>query len=198
MNYQQYRILTEALTAVHRTTGMEQSDEKIAFTALNLQRMKRVEKQFELDPQLEVLIKQDSVHWNWLVLVESWCGDGAQLLPAIAAIAHAAPGITLTVLLRDENPELMDSCLTNGNRAIPKLICEDASTGERIFTWGPRPTAIQKQVNQLKADYPEISHAALVQQIHLWYAKDKSKALQQDLLKLVQDALEKQVMSTEV
>ncbi len=187
MTYQEFKALTEALVTQAKTTGDEQTEQKINFTKLNLQRMKRVEKQFVMQPELSELLAQNNQNWNWLVLVEAWCGDGAQLLPAIAAIADQTPGITLTVLLRDENPELMNTCLTNGSRSIPKLICEDAETGERLFTWGARPTAIQEQVKQFKAENPDAGHDELVQQVQLWYAKDRSQALQQDLLQLIKD-----------
>ncbi|WP_266202996.1 thioredoxin family protein [Pontibacter kalidii] len=189
MTYPEFKALTDELVARNKTTGEEQSEQRIGFTKLNQQRMKRVEKQFVLQPELKALLDQHQRHLEWLVLVEAWCGDGAQLLPAIAAIAGEAPSVTLTVLLRDENPGLMDTCLTNGSRAIPKLICVDAETGERLFTWGPRPTAIQQQVRQLKADKPDVSHDELVQQVQLWYAKDRSQSLQQDLVQLLQEAL---------
>jgi len=191
MSYQEFKTLTETLIAQHKTTGHEQTEEKINFTKLNKQRMKRVEKQFTLQPEIAALFAQHKVNWNWLVLVEAWCGDGAQNLPAIAAIAEQNPGIKLHVLLRDENPELMNTCLTNGNRSIPKLICEDTETGERLFTWGARPAAIQAQVLQYKAANPKVTNDELVQQVQLWYAKDRSQALQQDLFILMKEALEK-------
>ncbi|WP_299823825.1 thioredoxin family protein [uncultured Pontibacter sp.] len=191
LTYEAYKKLVEELVAQEKTSGDEQTAQKIAFTKLNLQRMKRVEKQFIIQPELKALLVQNQVNWKWLVLVEAWCGDGAQLLPAMAAIAEEVPAVELTVLLRDENPGLMNTCLSNGSRSIPKLICVDAETGERLFTWGSRPKAIQEQVVALKAANPAISHDELVQQVQLWYAKDRSQALQQDLLELVQEALAK-------
>jgi hypothetical protein len=198
MNYQEFKALIEELIAQGKTSGDEQTEQKIGFTKLNQQRMKRVEKQFVMQPELSELLAQKNLNWNWLILVEAWCGDGAQILPAIAAIAKQTPGINLTVLLRDENPELMNTCLTNGSKAVPKLICEDAETGERLFTWGARPTAIQQQVVQLKAENPAIAHEELVQQVQLWYAKDRSQALQQDLINLVRAVLETRTTIAEV
>ncbi|MCJ8163307.1 thioredoxin family protein [Pontibacter sp. E15-1] len=189
LTYKAYKTLTEELTGNQSTTGNEQTKQKIAFTKLNQQRMKRVEKQFSLLPTLGSLLQQHQPNWSWLVLVEAWCGDGAQLLPAIAGIAAEAPSVALTVLLRDENPALMNTCLTNGSRSIPKLICVDGETGERVFTWGPCPVAIQEKVLQYKASNPAADHDTLVQQVQLWYAKDRSQSLQQDLLKLVQETL---------
>ncbi len=189
MTYQEFKALSEELVAQNKTTGDEQTEQRIGFTKLNQQRMKRVEKQFVLQPELKELLEQNQQNWKWLILVESWCGDGAQILPAIAAIADQTPNIELTILLRDENPDLMDTCLTNGSRAIPKLISIDAETGERVFTWGPRPSAIQAQVKQLKAEQPDISHEDLVHQVQLWYAKDRSQSLQQDLVQVLQEVL---------
>ncbi|WP_161890163.1 thioredoxin family protein [Pontibacter russatus] len=186
LRYDAYRALVDELVQAQKTTGEEQTAERIAFTRLNQQRMKRVEKQFSLLPELAESLRLHQPRWKWRVLVEAWCGDGAQLLPAIAAIAAEAPGIGLTVLLRDENPQLMDTCLTNGSRAIPILICEDAETGERVFTWGPRPRAIQEKVLQFKAENPGADHEAFLLQLHTWYAKDRSEALQQDLLAKMQ------------
>ena len=189
LTYEGYKVLVAELIEQNRTSGDEQTEQKIGFTKLNQQRMKRVEKQFSILPELSEILQQHQPNWQWLVLVEAWCGDGAQLLPAIAGIAAETPSVELAVLLRDENPALMDTCLTNGSRAIPKIICIDVETGERVFTWGPRPAAIQEQVVQFKAENPGIDHETLVQQIQLWYAKDKSQALQQDLLQLIQEAL---------
>lgn len=186
LTYEVYRNLMERLAEANSTTGEVPSEERIAYTKLNLQRMRRVEKQFRLLPALQELFSDFRPNWRWLVLIESWCGDGAQLLPAIAAIANGVSSISLELLLRDQNPHLMDTCLTNGSRSIPKLICFDADTNERIFTWGPRPAAIQEQFLRYKADNPHAEDAAV--QLHTWYAKDRSAALQQDLLQLIRGA----------
>lgn len=198
LTYNAFRTLVEELVERQQTSGNEQSEQRIAFTKLNLQRMKRVEKQFMILPELKEKLQQNQPDWKWLVLVEAWCGDGAQLLPAIAGIVAEVPTIELTVLLRDENPALMKTCLSNGSRSIPKLICIDTSTGERLFTWGSRPKAIQEQILIFKENNPTASHDELVQQVQLWYAKDRSKALQQDLLKLVQQAMANSTVEAEI
>ena len=64
----------------------------------------------------------------WLVLSEGWCGDAAQLLPVINKKAELSENIKLKVLLRDENEELMNQFLTNGGKAIPKLIIIEEET----------------------------------------------------------------------
>jgi hypothetical protein len=189
LTYQSYKILVDELVANNQTSGPEQTEERIAYTRLNQQRMKRVEKQFAINADLLDALQQPRPEWHWVVLVESWCGDGAQQLPALAGIADAVPTIELTVILRDENPEWMDTCLTNGSRAIPKLICMNAETNERLFTWGPRPLAILEQVLQFKDKNPGAAKEEIGTLVHSLYAKDRSQLLQQDLLQLVQLAL---------
>ncbi len=183
--YSQYAFLVACQVAIGKTTGLEQTTERINYTRLNSFRSKRVEKTFEMLPALKTAITRITDKWEWILLTESWCGDGAQLVPAIAAVAAVTPKIELTILLRDENPELMHQYLTNGSLAIPKLICFDATTGEELFTWGPRPTEIQEKVLAYKAANPACTKEELHVQLAIWYAKDKGQALQKDLLKKI-------------
>ncbi|PRY03370.1 thioredoxin-like protein [Pontibacter ummariensis] len=189
LTYDAYLTLVEDLVSEQRTTGEEPTAQQVANTQDNLKRMKQMEKQFLLLPGLRNMLQQHHLNWEWLVLTEAWCGDGAQLVPAIAAIARAVPSIKLTILLRDQNPELMETCLTKGTRSIPKLICMDASTGERLFTWGPRPTIIQNLFLKHRAAHPRMSIEELVQQLHKWYAQDRGLSLQLDLYRLAEQAL---------
>lgn len=189
LTYNLYSVLIEALVAAGKTSGPEQTDEKIGYTKLNAQRSKRVHKTFQMLPELQETLHHIPEKWDWLLITESWCGDGAQLVPAIAEIAAAAPNIELTILLRDENPELMDLYLTNGGRAIPKLICIDPETDETLFTWGPRPISLQEKVRAIKAENPYTTKEELHQQLAVWYAKDNSTALQHDLLHLIKEAI---------
>ena len=189
LTYNLYSILLEALVAAGKTTGPDQTEEKINFTKLNVHRSKRVHKTFELLPELRETLQHIPEKWNWLLITESWCGDGAQLVPAIAEIAVASPCIDLTIVLRDENPELMDLHFTNGGRAIPKLICLNAATDETLFTWGPRPVSLQKKINAIKAENPYTTKEELHKQLAVWYAKDNSTALQHDLLHLIKEAI---------
>ncbi|MBA9075686.1 thioredoxin family protein [Rufibacter quisquiliarum] len=189
LTYAEYRNLVERLVLEEKATGPEQTQERIVYTKLNLQRMKRGEKQIVLLPALGALLREHQPDWRWLVLVESWCGDAAQTLPAIAAIAAAVPTLELVIVLRDQNPHLMDTCLTNGSRSIPKLICEDRETGERLFTWGSRPETIQQQFLALKAEHPHLNKEELMQHLHTWYAKDRAQSVQLDLLTLAEATL---------
>lgn len=180
-SYDDYKNLVIEYSEKNRTTGNEQLPERIEATKINAQRMKRIDKQVQVNENITSLIKKLNTKWEWIVIAESWCGDGAQNIPVIAKIASLSPdNIELKIILRDENPEIMEAYLTNGSRSIPKLICIHSETKEEIGTWGPRPAKIKEMVAEFKAQYPNVPHDEFVKNLHLWYAKDKGKSLQKD------------------
>ena len=107
------------------------------FTRLNWVRTQRLHKTISLAPQLKKTTLKIQHTYTWIVLTEAWCVDSAQNLPLIAEIAKLNPEkIKLCILLRDENLELMNNSLTNGTRAIPKLVAVDESLNKEAFVWG--------------------------------------------------------------
>jgi hypothetical protein len=57
---------------------------------------------------------------NVLVLAEDWCGDVIDNLPVLGRLAEASGKLNVRVFLRDENPDLMDHYLNQGQyRSIP-------------------------------------------------------------------------------
>ncbi len=184
-SYSDYINMVITYADVRGTSGVDQIFERIEATKMNAQRMKRIDKRIELDEALKKAIEKNKRKLTLVVLAESWCGDGAQNIPIIAKIADRSPDIELKIILRDENLRIMDDHLTNGSRAIPKVIFIDSETKEEIGTWGPRPTELQKMVLEYKEEYPESSHDDFVRNVHLWYAKDKGESLQKDFVKLL-------------
>lgn len=186
ISYQTYLALTEQLLTEGKTTGPNQSKEYVHYTELNFHRMKRIFKTIHILPDLEQVTKSISNKMTWIILTEAWCGDAAQNIPVIEKIAALNHKIEVIYLLRDENLELMDQYLTNGGRSIPKLIALDAETNEEVFTWGPRPAAIQKVMDQLKADgFAEISK--IVEEIQKAYNEDKTVSVQKEMLHLLKN-----------
>ena len=163
------------------------ADPKIKeYINLNQHRMSRVEKTYQVSEALAQQVKRVTHKTYWLILAEHWCGDAAQTLPAFQKVAGLSKGIIdMKLVYRDENPELMEAYLTGESRSIPKLIQLDAHyhvTG----IWGPRPTEAQKLVKQLKSN-PETA-ATYSTELHKWYAHDKQRALESEILKLVSRA----------
>lgn len=182
-NYENYRNLVLKYAEDSKTSG-DQSEEKIAATFINAQRMKRIDKQCVINNNLNRLVSQINKKQKWIVISETWCGDSAQCLPVIAKIAKLNKNIKLEIIFRDEHLEVIDAFLTNGTRSIPKLICVDEETESVNYIWGPRPRVIQDKVLELKSKNMEITHDELVKHIHLWYAQDKTNAIQNEFSEL--------------
>ncbi|MCW9705998.1 thioredoxin family protein [Fodinibius salsisoli] len=184
MSYREYRTLIDDLLDQGKTTGSNHSEAMLNYTKMNVQRMRRLDKQLELTSSLKKQIQSVDEDWVWLVLTEAWCGDAAQNIPGIAKMAEQNDHIELKFILRDEHLDIMDEYLTNGGRSIPKLICFDADTLEEIGTWGPRPGEFQQKAMEWKDD-PEISKKEWAKKLHKWYADDKGKTLQADFETLI-------------
>lgn len=188
MNYEQYRKLIDDLMAQKKVTGPNQSDALIAYTRLNIQRMSRIDKTIQLLPEAKTVMEKIAAPQNWWVLTEGWCGDASQIVPALYALSKLNPAISLRFVLRDENPALMDRYLTNGvSRSIPKLIVVDGMTGKELFNWGPRPAPAQAILLRMKAGND--SYEKIKDEIHHWYAKDKTFTTQQELIQLLSGTL---------
>jgi hypothetical protein len=159
----------------------------LPYVPLNLQRMKRIGKQLQLNSDMEAVLHRLDKPLHWLVISENWCGDAAQSLPVLAAIEKASQGkINMRIAYRDSNPELMDAHLTNGSRSIPVLIQLDEHFG-LMGTWGPRPTVAQKQVREwIAAGTPFTEYA---EKLHKWYADDKQQSIQAEIAALLQQSL---------
>jgi hypothetical protein len=166
-----------------RTTGSNQGEDYLQYTKMNIHRMNRLEKTIDLDDELIGKLNALPCNVNWLLITEAWCGDAAQNVPILNKMAEVSPKINLRLLLRDENLDIMDQYLTNGGRAIPKLIILDGDMNE-IATWGPRPTEVQEMVmeNKRTDDLPYSEFGKVVQK---WYATDKGKSLQHEMMSII-------------
>lgn len=118
--------------------------------------------------------------WNLVALTEDWCGDAVNTLPVVARLAEEA-GWSLRVLSRDENPDLMDAHLTDGqSRSIPIVIVYDEEFNE-VGWWGPRPDTIQRWV----LDNLEMESADRYKEVRRFYARDKGASTLQEILDLM-------------
>ncbi len=156
------------------------------YINLNQHRMSRVEKTYHVDDVLSSLVKTVHHKTYWLIMAEHWCGDAAQSLPVFQKVAELSNGlIEMKLVYRDENPELVDAHLTRESRSIPKLVQLDAHFNVTGI-WGPRPTEAQKLVKRLKSN-PETAPTYSTE-LHKWYANDKQKSLESEIIKLVNRA----------
>lgn len=182
-SYEAYKTFVSDLVSQGKTSGPEQREDLIHYTELNAKRMKRVEKTTVLTEEVKANLLKLSQPLTWLVISEAWCGDAAQIVPVIGKIAAETEHLDLKIILRDEHLDIMDQYLTNGGRSIPKLICLDEQHRE-VFSWGPRPKAIQQVVNDTKAE-GITDHAILVERIQNAYNQDRSTSIQHELSDLM-------------
>lgn len=173
--YEAYKSKVESLAAAGQVTGSEQSESLLKYTQLNIQRMNRLEKTAKIPASLQMFLAGMQRRVVLVVLTEGWCGDAAQIMPVVEKMTQLTDALEQRVLLRDENAAIMDHYTSNGARSIPKFIALDAETMEELFVWGSRPAVLQK----LYADLREqgVSGREIAEQIHLWYARDKSAAI---------------------
>lgn len=184
-NYSEYRVMIARLLAENKTTGSNQSESYLDYTRMNMQRMNRWDKTVKVPQELQKIVASISAPQVWLVITEAWCGDAAQSIPFIAKLAEINPLIELKLVLRDENPELMDAYLTEGARSIPVLIGLSGDLGTELFVWGPRPEFLQNRLKAYKLDPQNISSKEFADGTHLWYARDKNKAIAEELTPLL-------------
>jgi hypothetical protein len=183
MTYESYKRLVDNLLAAGKSTGTEQSEAMTHYSQLNVQRMHRVEKTIQILPEVREQMLRVSRSQTWLVLTEGWCGDAAQSLPVIKALADLNTNIGMRILLRDENPALMDQYLTNGvSRSIPRLIAVDPATGTELFNWGPRPMALQERFYGMRSE--GLPYDMIKEELQRWYNKDKTVTIQRELAAL--------------
>lgn len=185
-SYQEYRKLVSDLLAEGKSTGPNQTEDLTHFSMLNVKRMDRLDKKIELSEATILRLQKLDKKQLWLVLTEGWCGDAAQNLPVIEKMAKQSSHIELRLILRDENPEVMNLFLTNGAQAIPKLISFDEEFNV-LFTWGARPSIATQMVTDYKAKHGKLD-PEFKKNLQVWYNKDKGQNVQSDVVTLIEQS----------
>jgi len=192
MYYDEYRRTIDAFLMVGKSTAKNESESLVEYSKLNVVRMKRLDHTVEVIPELKEYVQRISAPQTWLVITEGWCGDAAQIIPVLNKVAELNKNIQLKFLLRDENLELMDKYLTNGrSRSIPKIIVLDENN-EELFNFGPRPKELQELFYQMKAN--AIDNNSIKEEMHRWYAKDKTITTQYEIFKLLKENVTQNIL----
>ena len=184
MTYAEYRTLVAKLVEEKSTTGNDKSEDTVNYTLLNDRRMKRWDKTIKISDAVKTKIENFDKKVTWLLITESWCGDAAHIVPAINKVAELNENIDLKVVLRDENDELMNQFLTNGGKAVPKLIMVDNASKTVIDTFGPRPLVATNMVKTYKEEHGLIT-PEFKEDLQRWYNKDKGQSTIEDLVQLL-------------
>ena len=181
ISYQEYRDLVKQLSDDNSNSGIDKSESLADFTKLNNKRMKRWDKTIKVSEQAKEKISSFNKNTTWLIITESWCGDAAHVIPVINKVAELNPNINIKLVLRDDNLELMDMFLTNGGRAIAKVIMLNDETGEVISTYGPRPTEATNLVNDYKEKHGKLT-PEFKEDLQQWYNKNKGQNIIEDMI----------------
>jgi hypothetical protein len=185
-SYAEYRKLVTDLLFEGKSTGNQQSESLTHYSKLNEARMNRLEKTITIAEDTIQKLQNLENHYIWLVISEGWCGDAAQILPILHKMAIASDKkIDLRIVLRDENEEFMDQYLTNGGRAIPKVIVICKEAGIVRTDWGPRPKGAAELMANHKRDVGAIDEK-IKTDLQLWYLADKGVSVQQELLEIME------------
>ena len=85
-----------------------------------------------------------------MVIGEDWCPDVYRGMPIIGRIAEVS-GMDMKVFPRDENLDIMDEFLKNGEfRSIPVFVFYNADQGY-LCHWIERPETVTKEMGELNA-----------------------------------------------
>ena len=183
--YETFKAKVADVVKQGKSTGNDPDNENLAnYSKLTYSRIKRLDKTLKIDSTIVEKVKAVASPITWIVLTESWCGDAGQTIPVINKVAELNSNINLKLLLRDDNDELMNEFLTNGGKAIPKLIAYDTEAKKVLNTWGPRPSEATKLVNDYKEAHGKLT-PEFKKDLQVWYNNDKGKNTAEDLLKLL-------------
>ncbi len=183
LTYAEYvREMERRVKEMDPSTLEDQELERAKFTRLNLQRTRRIGRTYTVSSDLATAARGVTSPQVWMVITEPWCGDSAQNLPYIAAVADLNEQIEISILLRDDHLDVMDRYLTDGVRGIPKLVAFDGQ-GRELFRWGPRPREAAELFQQAKE--AGLEKPRIMEQVHGWYAKNRGQALERELLALI-------------
>ena len=130
-----------AVTREQFESGMTYAAYKAQMTR-NREPFEQNEKDLQLSAQDEQAFKDLPQPLNVMALAEDWCGDVIANLPIVARIAQESGKLNLRIFLRDQNLDLMDQYLKNGEfRSIPVFAFLDDNFNE-IGRFIERPDSV--------------------------------------------------------
>ena len=125
----------------------------------NQERFQANEQALALDPADVAVFTNLPQPLNVLVLAEDWCGDVINNLPILGRLAAESGKLNLHIFLRDQNLDLMDQYLKQGQfRSIPVFVFFDEQFHE-LGRFIERPDSVTernaRQQRELYAEHPE-------------------------------------------
>lgn len=189
MNLQAYLAYFESILQQAATAPQAPYDDPdyLDYTKLNFSRMNRWFKTGQLAAKMLDTVGKINQPQHWFVITEPWCGDAAHNIPFIEMIARQNPLISVSYVLRDSPPCLIDQYLTNGTKSIPKLIIRDVQ-GKDLGIWGPRPAGCQEMYASLQKENAPFEKIKM--EIQNWYNANKGVAIQEELIGVITQTIQ--------
>jgi hypothetical protein len=179
MNYKQYQDLFDGILNESFPSSPYDDKQYVEYAKLNQARMKRWDKTLQLSEELLAKLKSINKKQHWIIITEPWCGEAPHIIPFLIKMAEASEFISYELQLRDSEPFLISSYLTNGTKGIPKMIVRDENNND-LFIWGPRPVEAQAFRDELSA--ANTDSEAIKRALQQWYNIDKGKSLNTEIL----------------
>lgn len=141
------------------TISQERFEQGLAYDAYraqmtrNQERFDETERTVTLPSEDVALIKSLPQAFNVMVIAEDWCGDVIANLPVLGKLAEATSKLNIRIFLRDQNLDLMDQYLKEGQfRSIPVFVFFDEDFNELGY-WIERPASMTKLVQDVRVNH---------------------------------------------
>jgi hypothetical protein len=178
MNFSDYEQTFDRILSGELTFAPYDDPHFIEYVKLNQSRQNRWMKKGVLIDEAVEAVKSVHSKQTWVLITEPWCGDASHNVPFIVKLAELNPLITLEIQLRDSKGSEIDAYLTNGGKAIPKLIIRE-QTGKDILIWGPRPAEAQALFFKLKEQNKTLEEQKIG--LQQWYNENQGLAVQREI-----------------
>jgi Thioredoxin len=127
-------------------------DEYKAQMTRNQDRFTANEQTVQLDAGDLAYFRELAEPLDVVVIAEDWCGDVINNLPVLGRLAAESGKLNLRVFLRDQNLDLIDQYLNQGQyRSIPVFVFFDAEFRELGY-WIERPAKVTQLQAQMRSD----------------------------------------------
>ena len=136
-----------AVTMERFAEGLTYEEYKTQMTR-NRERFEENERTVELAPSDIAFFQRLEQPANVLVIAEDWCGDVINNLPVLGRLAATSEKLNVRVFLRDQNLDIMDQYLKNGEfRSIPVFVVFDEQFKE-VGHFIERPESVTQRMQQ--------------------------------------------------
>lgn len=147
-----------AVTAERFAEGLTYDAYKAQMTR-NQERFEENEQAVTFDPEDLATFKNLPQPLNVLAIAEDWCGDVIANLPVLGRLAAESGKLNMRVFLRDQNLDLMDQYLKQGEfRSIPVFVFFDQEFNELGY-FIERPDSVTEMMaskrQEVYAQHPE-------------------------------------------